>query len=108
MYGGTDYILGLYNAPFETTRQQRAARALKTLLRLSQETSLAQTVAEFWPRILKALEENVWDFPFVLLYSVVDDAEVDDDTSSMSHSSESSLITKSCILEGTLGVPEGK
>ena len=108
LYGGTNTILGLYNAPFETTQHQRAARALKTLLKLGQETSYAQTVAAFWPRILNALEDNEWDFPFVLLYSVTDDAEADvDDTSSMSNSSESSEVTKSCILEGSLGVREG-
>ena len=42
----------------------------------------------------------------VLLYSVVDDIEEVDDEASMSHSSESSLVTKSCVLEGSLGVPD--
>jgi hypothetical protein len=107
LYGGTSQILGLYNAPFETTRQTRSARALRTLLRLGQETALANSVSTFWPQILKALEDNEFDFPFALLYSVADDIENDtDDASSMSHSSESSLITKSCLLEGSLGVPD--
>ena len=107
LYGGTSQVLGLYNAPFETTRQTRSARALRTLLRLGQETALANSVSNFWPQILKALKDNEFDFPFVLLYSVVDEIENDtDDTSSMSHSSESSLITKSCLLEGSLGIPD--
>ncbi|TVY44423.1 Hybrid signal transduction histidine kinase K [Lachnellula occidentalis] len=104
IYGGTSEILGLYNAPFETTRQTRAARATQTLIRLGQQTALAQKVSEFWPNILKALEDSEFDFPFALIYSVVDDIDFDDEASI---SSESSQAMKSCILESALGVPEG-
>ncbi|TVY90923.1 Hybrid signal transduction histidine kinase K [Lachnellula willkommii] len=104
IYGGTSKILGLYNAPFETTRQTRAARATQTLIKLGQETALAQKVSEFWPNMLKALEDNEFDFPFALVYSVVEDVDVDEDDSISSDSSQS---MKSCILEGSLGVPEG-
>lgn len=103
LYGGTKEIQGLYNAPFETTKQTRASRAMKTLLRLGQETALATTVSTFWPKILSSLEENRWDFPFAILYSVADDVEEE----SLSQCSENSQIFKSCLLEGTLGVPSG-
>lgn len=103
LYGGKKEIQGLYNAPFETTKQTRATRAMKTLLRLGQETALAKTVSTFWPKILSSLEENRFDFPFAILYSVADDI----DEESMSQCSESSQTFKSCLLEGTLGVPEG-
>lgn len=71
---------------------------------MGHETALAQTVSEFWPNMLKALEGNEFDFPFALVYSVVDDLDVDEEGSI---SSESSQSMKSCVLEGTIGVPEG-
>jgi len=92
-------MLGLYNAPFETTRQTRGARAMQTLLKLAQETALAKSVATFWPKILTALSDNEFDFPFAILYSVADDEE-----DGVSQSSENSQSFKSCFLEGTLGV----
>ncbi|KAF4631913.1 hypothetical protein G7Y89_g6216 [Cudoniella acicularis] len=105
LYGGTSNILGLYNAPFETTRQTRAARATQTLLKIGQETALAQNISEFWPNILKALEDNGFDFPFAVLYSVLDDVDGNEEDSSMS--SDSYHEMKTCILEGSLGVPPG-
>lgn len=104
LYGGTSRILGLYNAPFETTRQTRAARATQTLLKLGQDTALAQSVSEFWGNTLKSLDTNGYDFPFALVYSVQDEYEQDDDNSSASSASD---VMKSCILEGSIGVPEG-
>ena len=50
--------------------------------------------------MLKALDDNEFDFPFALLYSVLDDVESDE----ASVSSESSQSMKSCVLEGALGV----
>jgi hypothetical protein len=76
---------------------------MKTLLRLGQETALATSISTFWPKILKSLEENRFDFPFAILYSVTDDVEEE----SMSQCSENSQTFKSCVLEGTLGIPEG-
>jgi hypothetical protein len=96
-------MLGLYNAPFEVTRQMRGARALQTLLRLGQETALAQSVSRFWPQLVRALSDNVFDFPFVILYSVVDDTEDE----SQSQCSETSQSFRYCVLEGTLGIPDG-
>ena len=108
LYGGTDQILGLYNAPFETTRHTRSARALQTLFKVGQETALAKSVSSFWAQTLKGLEDNVFDFPYALVYSVVDEMELEaDDGASISQGSESSAAMKSCVLEGTLGVPEG-
>ncbi|CZR63478.1 related to sensory transduction histidine kinase [Phialocephala subalpina] len=103
LYGGEKEIQGLYNAPFETTKQTRATRAMKTLLRLGHGAALAKTVSTFWPKILSSLEENRFDFPFAVLYSVADDI----DEESMSQCSESSQTFKSWLLEGTLGVPKG-
>ncbi|KAH7411103.1 aerobic respiration control sensor protein arcB [Cadophora sp. MPI-SDFR-AT-0126] len=107
LYGGTDQMLGLYNSPFETTRQTRGARAMKTLVRLAQETAMAQSIAAFWPKILSALSENEFDFPFAILYSVAEDEEDISKDGSTSQSSENSQTFKSCALEGTLGIPDG-
>ena len=97
-------MLGLYNSPFETTRQTRGTRAMKTLLKLAQETAMAQSVATFWPKILSALSENEVDFPFAILYSVAEDEEDTSKDGTMSQSSSSSQAFKSCALEGTIGV----
>jgi PAS domain S-box-containing protein len=104
LYGGTDKVLGLYNTPFETTRQKINERRTKTLLKLGESVALAKSVASFWVKVLEAIEDNEFDFPFALLYSVQDDNESDEGASI---SSESSQSMKSCVLEGSLGVPEG-
>ena len=101
LYGGTSSLLGLYNAPFETTRQKISDRRTRTLLKLDESVALAQSVSNFWALVLKALEENEFDFPFALLYSLLDDVESASDVASMS--SESSQSMKSCVLEGSLG-----
>ncbi|RAL65671.1 hypothetical protein DID88_005342 [Monilinia fructigena] len=104
--GNTPELLGLYNAPFETTGKVINNRRMRTLLRVSEKISLAQSVPEFWKLVLDALVENEYDFPFVLLYSVLDDVENDTTSSRGSISSDSSTSIKSVILEGSLGVPE--
>lgn len=76
---------------------------MKTLLRLSEETADAKTVAGFWPKVLSALDNNGDDFPFAALYSVAETEEED----SISQCSENSQTFKTCILEGTLGIPDG-
>ncbi|KAL3427293.1 hsp90-like protein [Phlyctema vagabunda] len=104
IYGGTNEVLGMWNSPFETTRSTLGQRRMNTLLRIGEEVSLAKSVSSFWALVLRSLEENEYDFPFALLYSVTDDTEADDGSS---RSFESSYETKGCVLEGSLGVPEG-
>jgi hypothetical protein len=98
---GTNTLLGLYNAPFETTRQKINDRRTRTLLKLGESVSLAHSVSNFWVLVLKALQDNEFDFPFALLYSLLEDTETASDGASIS--SESSQSMKSCILEGSLG-----
>ncbi|KAI9649819.1 hypothetical protein NHQ30_002401 [Ciborinia camelliae] len=105
--GDSPELLGLYNVPFETTEKVISNRRMRTLLKVSEETALAQSVPDFWQLVLGALVENQYDFPFVLLYSVLDDVENDETSSGGSISSDSSTSIKSVILEGSLGVPEG-
>lgn len=84
------------------------ARRTKTLLRLSEEAALATSVSAFWRVVIEPLVDNEFDFPFVLLYSVVDDVDSDDRSSkNSSTSSDSSQGLKSVVLEGSIGIPEG-
>ena len=103
LYGGTNNLLGLYDAPLETTRQNINDRRTRTLLKLGEEVSSAKSIQAFWPPVLNALRDNEFDFPFALLYSILDEMDTDD---SSSISSESSHAMKSCVLEGSLGVPD--
>ena len=103
VYGGTNRILGFYNAPFETTYQTISSRRMQTLRYLGEKVSPVKAVKQFWKGVLDGLEENPFDIPFALLYSIVDSDEGD----SESHSSESMLSSKSCYLEGAIGVPSG-
>jgi|SRR5690242_9746210 len=103
LYGGTDKILGFYNAPFETTSNTVSTRRMHMLRYLGERLNSTRTVKEFWKRCLEGLEHDTVDVPFALLYSIVDS----DDADTASHSSDSTISLKSCVLEGSIGIPEG-
>ncbi|KAK7998912.1 hypothetical protein PG991_014587 [Apiospora marii] len=103
LYGGTDRILGFYNAPFECTQSVLSHRRMSTINRLGETVSRAKSVKQFWRLLLEGLEDNHFDVPFALLYSVGDS----DETDQVSVSSGSTISLKSCHLEGTIGVREG-
>lgn len=103
MVGGDGSVMGLYNPAFEKTRRKIAERRMLTLREIGERTAAARDVKGFWEQVMGAFEFNEYDSPFLLLYSVAD--ESDSDTSSI-HSS-SVLSTRLCLLEGSLGVPEG-
>lgn len=52
---------------------------------------------------MAGLENNHFDVPFALLYSIADA----DDADTASHSSDSTISLKSCLLEGSIGIPKG-
>ncbi|KAH6685941.1 aerobic respiration control sensor protein arcB [Plectosphaerella plurivora] len=103
MYGGTSRILGFYNAPFETTHSVLRHRRMKTISQVGENVSRSKTMKQFWKALIDSLEDNHFDVPFALLYSVGEVEEGDE----ASVSSGSSLSLKCCHLEGALGVPEG-
>ncbi|KAK4180903.1 hypothetical protein QBC36DRAFT_319342 [Triangularia setosa] len=105
MYGGTDRILGFYNAPFETTKQVINRRRMHTINQIGERTAQAKAVKHFWKFVLDGLQDNERDVPFALLYSVGDGEGEDNDHSSISSGSTISL--KTCHLEGSIGVPDG-
>jgi PAS domain S-box-containing protein len=103
MVGEDGTVMGLYNPAFEKTRRKIAERRMLTLREIGERTATARDLKGFWEQVLGALAENEFDTPFVMLYSVSDDA--DSDGSSIQ--SSSLLSTKTCLLEGSLGVPTG-
>ncbi|RMY18349.1 hypothetical protein D0867_05390 [Hortaea werneckii] len=103
MVGRDGTVMGLYNPAFEKTRRKIAERRMLTLREVGERTASARDVKGFWSQVMGAFDFNEYDSPFLLLYSVMDDA--DSDASSM-HSA-SVLGARQCSLEGALGVPEG-
>ena len=87
----------------ESTNTVVAERRLATIARLKGRNDACNTLKGLWSQVLAALESNVEDVPFALLYSVVD-VKVDANASSTTaHPQES---PKSCALEGLIGIRE--
>lgn len=103
MVGRDGSVMGLYNPAFEKTRRKIAERRMLTLREVGERTASARDVKAFWAQVLSSFEFNEYDSPFLLLYSVAE--ENDSDTSSIH--SNSVFATRQCLLEGSLGVPEG-
>jgi PAS domain-containing protein len=59
---------------------------------------------EFWIRVLEGLNHNDYDVPFALLYTVT---EAEDVENCSSHSDTTPTSVKSCVFEGSIGVPRG-
>ena len=103
LVGSDGSVVGLYNPAFEKTRRKVAERRMLTLREVGEKTTSARDLKSFWQQCLRGLEYNEHDSPFVLLYSITDDT--DSDSSSMH--SNNSVGVKQCILEGSLGIPNG-
>ncbi|KAJ0153408.1 Sterol 24-C-methyltransferase erg-4, partial [Fusarium oxysporum f. sp. albedinis] len=103
LYGGTERIAGFYNAPFETTDLVLSQRRMGTINKVSESLRKASSIKSFWKSVLDGLEDNHRDVPFALLYSVGEAEEADHQSSS----SGSTISSKSCYLEGTIGIPLG-
>lgn len=101
---GSELTFSNYPQTFSTTFSDMTVAAL---LKVSEETALAQSVPDFWKLALGALSENEYEFPFVLLYSVLGDVKKDATSSQDPMRSDGPTGTKSIILEGSLGFPEG-
>ncbi|KAL9030684.1 MAG: hypothetical protein Q9196_001229 [Gyalolechia fulgens] len=101
LVGSDGSVVGLYNPAFEKTRRKIAERRMLTLREVGDKTAAARDLASFWSQVLKALEYNEYDAPFVMIYSVADETESD------ASSYSSGVGIKQCTLQGTLGVPKG-
>lgn len=103
LVGADGSVVGFYNPAFEKTRRKIAERRMLTLRELGEKTAAAAELGSFWDQVLRALEYNAYDTPFVLLYSAAED--IDSDASSVQ--SNSNLVSKQITLEGSLGIPDG-
>jgi hypothetical protein len=101
MYSGSNQVTGFYILAFEITQQEIRSRRMRMLRYLGECLTAVRSVKQFWGRVLDGLEHEHYDVPFALLYSVADC----DDTETISESSESGTISKTCLFEGSLGVP---
>lgn len=106
IYGKNEEFMGLWSAPFETTKKVIGERRLRLLRKLGEATALARTVGDFWKSVLLELEDEHYDVPLALLYAVVDEHD-DSDSSSFSSNGALPIPQKFCALEGNLGIPEG-
>jgi signal transduction histidine kinase len=102
MVGRDGSVMGLYNPAFEKTRRKIAERRMLTLREVGERTASARDVKGFWAQVLGSFEFNEYDSPFLLLYSVADEA--DSDSSSIHSNSVNSQ--RQCTLEGALGVAQ--
>jgi PAS domain S-box-containing protein len=101
LVGRNGQIVGVLNPAFEKTRRKIAERRMLTLREVGEKVAAAREVKSFWSQVIKGLQYNEYDFPFVFLYSVMD--ESDSEIGSI-HSS-SFFQYPQVVLEGTLGVP---
>ncbi|EUC33058.1 hypothetical protein COCCADRAFT_5343 [Bipolaris zeicola 26-R-13] len=105
VFGGTDLILGFYMNAFDTTVESLRSRRMELLRYLGERLNATRTVKEFWGRVLDGLAHNDYDVPFALLYSIVDAEEIEH--SSLESPNTSQSYVKTCIIEGSIGVPRG-
>jgi PAS domain-containing protein len=103
MVGDEGSVVGFYATVVETTREVINDRRMSTIQALSRNILSVKTVEELWPQILRALEENEQDAPLVLLYSVPKESTAPQSPDALADSPTACI----CILEGSLGVPEG-
>jgi PAS domain S-box-containing protein len=80
-----------------------SSRRIQMLRHLGESLNGTRTVKDFWGRVLDGLVPNRYDVPFALLYSITDS----DDADTPVQSSCSATSSKSCLLEGSIGVPRG-
>lgn len=102
LYGGTERILGFYNAPFETTQEVVGKRRMQIVTQLGESTARAKTVHEFWPCVIACFEDYHYDIPFAFLYSINDA-----DRMNGAALSTYGATAKTCRFQGSIGVPAG-
>jgi hypothetical protein len=71
------------------------------VLCIGEKVATVKEAKGFWAQVLKGLECNRYDVPFVFLYSVMDDP--DSDVGSINSHNPAQFLQ--ILLEGTLGVP---
>ncbi|KAJ9647794.1 hypothetical protein H2199_001569 [Coniosporium tulheliwenetii] len=104
IFGDDDTIAGWFQNCFETTKHRITERRMSTLLSISETTAAASDLESFWKLLLRAIEKNEHDMPWVVVYAGVDQSEVS--TGSDAHTTGSSTTKRFEVL-CTIGVDMG-
>lgn len=102
-------VVGHYERFTDVTKDHLASRRQLTINKVSEATSCVQTLNDFYSHVLEALEDNLYDIPFCLLYSVDPEREKDDDNNDLPVVSKTDFSF--ARLEGNIGVqvdPDGR
>ncbi|OCK76899.1 hypothetical protein K432DRAFT_305344 [Lepidopterella palustris CBS 459.81] len=91
--------VGIVKELNETTSRVISQRRLETSAKV-ENMGAAEDITTFWNKVLGILESNKPDFPFSLLYSVVDDTQ----PPSAGESAALPKAPKRCVLEGVIGI----
>ncbi|KAF4985734.1 hypothetical protein FGRMN_11115 [Fusarium graminum] len=93
--------LGIQHSLLEITSRRLWERRMKMLIDLGEALVSTKDVKSYWSRTIEELDRwnPTYDVPLAFLYSVQDD---DSDSASSRYD-----CSKTCHLEGSLGVPEG-
>jgi hypothetical protein len=108
LLGGDGKSAGVMDEFVEVTNEVIAERRVRTLLKIGEESTRADTLQDVWQLTLKALNENNKDVPFAILYSVKnsDGEELSSRSSETASQSAHSIAEKHCWLEGLVGIDE--
>lgn len=98
--GENGAVPGIWAEPSEVTTRIIADRRRTTLVRLNECTTAAPDLNHFWNMTLEALKHDEHDVPFAILYAM-HDKRMAAETAGISTTS------KTCYLQGSIGVPQG-
>ena len=89
-------IIGFYNQASDATDKCLAERRLGTIRAMSEQLPITRSTAEYYDSVADVFDQNPFDSPFVLCYSVAEQKNAD-----------SGVTTVTATLERTVGVPDG-
>lgn len=109
LVGSDGSVVALLNHVLDNTQRWVNERRMQTLNELGEKTSKAQTVQRFWQSVRQGLENNEYDIPFVLIYSVASPGDDEESEESSLHTGSicnpaSVTSPPQLVLEGLLGV----
>ncbi|KAI5361157.1 Putative PAS domain, signal transduction response regulator, receiver domain, CheY-like superfamily [Septoria linicola] len=106
--------LGYYNSATEVTQEMLNNRRMETLQSLDQYTALSANVNDFWGQVIRALEDNPFEAPFVAMYGPASSSATNPRmppitavTSSDDHDDLSSVSQDPSMFAGTEWTLEG-
>lgn len=119
--GEDGWVVGSHATVVEVTREVISDRRLQAVRNLSKQLSGSKSIKNLWARIIRGIGEADKDIPLALLYSVADSTTATASRASSRGSNSTSSSGKSptpprssrnvpatlCLLEGSLGIPEG-